>query len=125
MTLTTIATLGGLAGAALVAWRFGGPIGAGAIVGYVGGAAITGFGLARQRRVIRERPEHALRALVEAFLVKLAAIVVFVLLLVLVAPLRAALDARSFFLGFAGAVLIVLLPGTVENARILRERRAP
>jgi hypothetical protein len=63
--------------------------------------------------------------MVESFLVKLVAIVLSTSALLLVPALRAALDWRAFLVGFAGAVLVVLLPGTWENAELMRERRTP
>ena len=123
MSLTTIATLAGLAAAGLVAWRLGGSLGAGAAAGFVAGASVTLWGIARQRRVILAHPARALQTMVESFLAKLGAVVLSALLLVFVAPLRQAVDWRSFLVGFAGAVLVVLLPVTWDNARILREGR--
>ena len=125
MSLTTTATLIGLGASLFVAWRLGGALGAGASAGFVVGAAVTGWGIVRQRRVIASRPGRALQALVEGFLAKLAVIVLATLALVLVPPLGAALDWRAFLVAFAAAVLIVLLPGTWENAGLFRERRTP
>jgi hypothetical protein len=62
--------------------------------------------------------------MVEGFLAKLGAIVVATAVILAVPGVRARCDLASFLLAFAAAVLLVLLPGTFDNARILRERRA-
>jgi hypothetical protein len=124
MTLTTLTTSIGLAAAvALAAWLGGAP-GSGVLAGFCVGAAVTGWGVLRQRRVLRSYPQHAMRTMVEGFLAKLALVAVAAVLFVLVPALRQAADWRSFLLAFAAAVLLVLLPGTFDNARILKERRA-
>jgi hypothetical protein len=122
MTLTTRITLIGLAAAALLAWSLGGARGAGTIAGYLAGASITGFALARQRHVLRSAPERALQTVVEGFLLKLAAIVLAALVLATVPAVRERIDLVSFFLAFAVAALLILFPGTASNARILRGR---
>ena len=68
MTLTTRITLIGLAAAAVLAWSLGGARGAGTIAGYLAGASVTGFALARQRQVLRTAPQRALQTMVEGFL---------------------------------------------------------
>src|SRR5262249_58146028 len=102
MTLTTTAMLLGLALAAVVSWQLDGAARNGALAGATLGAAVTAWGLARQRRMIRTHPAGALRALVEGFLVKLAVIVVATLVLLLT-PLRAALHLGAFPLAFSAA----------------------
>src|SRR4029453_14661047 len=69
MTLTTTATLLGLALAGIVAWALEGADRNGTLAGAAAGAAVTAWGVARQRRAIRTRPAGALRVLVEGFLV--------------------------------------------------------
>ena len=124
MNLTNLLTLAGLAGAALLAFRRGGAQGTGVLAGYLGGAALTGALLARQRRVLVSAPQRALQSLVEGFLAKLAAVVLATLAILFVPGLREACNLATFLLAFAAAVLCVLLPGTYENARILKQRRA-
>ena len=122
MTLTTRITLIGLAAAMLLAWRLGGARGAGTIAGYLAGASITGFALARQRHVFRTAPQRSLHTMVEGFLLKLAGIVLAVIVLATVPGARERVDLLSFCLAFAVAALLALFPGTWSNARVLRER---
>jgi hypothetical protein len=79
----------------------------------------------RQRRILRASPGRALRSMVEGFLAKLVVVVAAVLAFVVFPGLREAADLRAFFLAFAGSILIVLLTGTFDNARVLRGERAP
>jgi hypothetical protein len=117
MNLTTLSTLLGLAGAALVAYRLGGAHGTGVIAGYLGGASLSLALVARQRRVLERAPQRALQTMVEGFLAKLAAIL-------FVPALRERCDLASFLLAFGAAALLALFPGTFENARRMKERRA-
>ncbi len=124
MTLTATASLIGLAAAALLAWRLGGSVGAGVLAGFLGSCAVTGWGILRQRRVLSSAPERALRVMVESFLVKLVLVLVATLGLLFIPSVRAVLDAAAFLLAFAGGVLVVLVSGTIDNAKILKTRRA-
>ncbi|HEV8114028.1 MAG TPA: hypothetical protein VGR31_14740 [Planctomycetota bacterium] len=125
MTLTTLSTLAGLGAALWIAAALGGAQGVGVLAGFLAGAAVTGACVARQRTVLRALPGRALRSMVEGFLVKLGAVVAAVLLFVVFPRIRETADVRSFFLAFAGAVLLVLFCGTIDNARLLRAERAP
>jgi hypothetical protein len=124
MNLTTLTTSLGLVAAASLAVALRGAPGMGVLTGYLAGAAVTSTFLLRQRRVLRESPRRALQTMVEGFLAKLGAIVVATAVILAVPGVRARCDLASFLLAFAAAVLLVLLPGTFDNARILRERRA-
>jgi len=120
MNLTSLSTLLGLAGAALLAFRLGGPHGTGVIAGYLGGAALTLALVARQRRVLEASPQRALQSMVEGFLAKLAAVVLATLGILFVPGLRERCDLASFLLAFGAAAVIALLAGTWANARTLR-----
>jgi hypothetical protein len=124
MTLTTLSTLAGLAAAVSLAAWLGGAEGTGVLTGFLTGAVVTGACLLRQRKVLRARPDRALRSMIEGFLVKLGAVVAVVTCFVAVPGLREIADLRSFFLAFAGSMLLLLFTGTFDNAQILRERRA-
>lgn len=123
MPWTMLATSSGLIGSGLFAWLYGGAIGAGVVTGFLAGAAVTAWGVVRQRRAIPTDPGRAMRILVEGFLVKLAAVTCFALVLGLVPRLRGALDWRAFVVAFGAAALVVLFPGTAENARLLTRGR--
>ena len=124
MNLTTKTTSIGLAAALAAAAVARGSVGTGILVGFLAGAAVTGACLARQRRVLETAPRRALQTMVEGFLAKLAAIVLLTLAILLVPGLRDRCDLAATLVAFGAAVLVVLLPGTAENARLLRERRA-
>jgi 4-hydroxybenzoate polyprenyltransferase len=124
MTLTTLSTLAGLAAALSLAAWLGGAEGTGVLTGYLAGAAVTGACFVRQRRILRERPDRALRSMIEGFLAKLLAVVALVLGFVVFPALREIADHRLFLLAFTAAMLILLFTGTFDNAQLLRERRA-
>jgi hypothetical protein len=123
MNLTILTTSIGLAAAAGLALSRGGAGGRGVIAGFVVGAAVAGASVVRQRRVLRATPGRALQTMVEGFLAKLAAVVVAAVALALIPPLRERVEPGSFLLAFGGAVLLVLVPGTFDNARVLGEKR--
>jgi hypothetical protein len=120
MNLTTLTTSLGLAAAASLAALLRGAHGVGVLAGYVAGAGVTSALLVRQRRVLSVAPKRALQTMVEGFLAKLVAIVGLTAVILLVPGLRERCDLAYALLAFGAAVLIVLLPGTFENARILR-----
>ena len=120
MNLTTLSTLLGLAGAALVAYRVGGAHGTGVIAGYLGGASLALALVARQRRLLATAPQRALQTMVEGFLAKLAAVVLATLAILFVPGLRQGCDLACFLLAFGAAAVIALLAGTWANARVLR-----
>jgi hypothetical protein len=120
MTLTTLSTLAGLAAALSLAAWLGGAEGTGVLAGFLAGAALTGACLLRQRRILRALPGRALRSMVEGFLVKLGAVVLAVLCFVVFPAVRGTVDVRTFFLAFAGSILLVLFTGTYDNAQVLR-----
>lgn len=124
MNLTTLTTSLGLVAAASLAALLRGAPGMGVLTGYVAGAAVTSALLVRQRRVLASSPRRALQTMVEGFLAKLGAIVALTAAILLVPGLRDRCDLAATLVAFGAAVLIVLLPGTFENARLLRERRA-
>jgi hypothetical protein len=124
MTLTTLSTLAGLGAALSLAFWLGGAEGTGVLTGYLAGASVTGACFVRQRRIVSERPDRALRSMVEGFLAKLGAVVAVVLAFVLFPALREIADLRTFLLAFTGSMLLLLFTGTFDNAQLLRERRA-
>jgi hypothetical protein len=124
MTLTTLSTLAGLAAALSLAAWLGGAQGTGVLTGFLAGSTVTGACLMRQRKVLLARPDRALRSMIEGFLVKLGAVVAVVIAFAAFPALREIADLRSFFLAFAGSMLLLLFTGTFDNAQLLRERRA-
>ena len=125
MTRTTLATLLGTGLAAVVAWRLGGREGVGVLAGGVLAASVTTFGLARQRRELARDPKRVTHAMVSGMLLKLVALLVGALSLRFLEPLAARADWQSFVLAFVATSVVVLIPGAFDNARVLRESRAP
>lgn len=124
MTRTTLGTLVGLAIASLVAWQLGGSLGLGVMVGFVFGATITGLTLLYQRRVMLSHPGRLMQAMLHSFLFKLAVLLLGALSLRFIQPAAERADWRSFLVAFAGAALIVLILGTLDNLRTLKEGRS-
>ena len=119
---TTTGLLIGLAVAAALAWRLEGPVAAGVLLGYLLGAALSGLGVAWQCHWLQRQPARLLRAQLEAFLVKLAALTVFALAFRFVGVLAERVDWRAFVVAFAAAVALLLPLGTWETARRLGRR---
>lgn len=126
MTLTTGATLLGLAAIAAVAWSVGGTAGTGVLAGGLLAASVTVFGLAWQRHLMRTDPKRALGSVAVGFLVKLGALGLGAACLRFVEPVAARADWQSFVLAFVGLAVFVLILGTLDNLRWqrLRERDA-
>jgi len=122
--LTTIAILLGLCVAAVVAWQLGGPLGGGVLAGFVVGAGISALGIAYQRHVARTSPHAGMQALVIPFLAKLAALGVGVLAFRFLEPVARWADWRSFLVAFAAGAVWVVVSGTVDATRVLRQQRA-
>jgi hypothetical protein len=95
------------------------------IAGGLLAASATVFGLAWQRHVLRTDPARALGAMGAAFLLKLAALGLGAAGLRYVEPASARADWQGFALAFVAMAVVVLIPGTFDNARLLREKRAP
>ena len=124
MTPTTTATLLGVGIAAAVAWQLGGSTGAGVLAGGLVAALVTGVGLLWQRSLLRRSPRMVMGAVAVGFLLKLAVLAAGGLLLRFVEPLGARADWQAFVLAFVAIAVVVLIPGTFENARALRGSRA-
>ena len=122
MKLLVPGTLCATAIAAAVAWRLGGPEGVGVAVGATAGAGISLIGHQWQQHALRTRPEKAMGAMVLGFLVKLAVVLLGALAFRFVEPAAATCDWRAFVLAFAAGVLAVMVLGTLDSARGMRNR---
>jgi hypothetical protein len=114
---TTIAILVGGALAALVGWQLGGPQGVGVLAGFLCGASVSGLCAARQRQVLRQRPELLMRVMAESFLFKLAMLLMGALAFRFVEAAAARVDWRSFLLSYVGALLLVVGAATLGSLR--------
>lgn len=124
MTPTNLATLLGVGLAAAVAWQLGGSTGTGVMLGGLVAAIVTGLGLLWQRNLLRRSPRLVMGALAAGFLLKLVVLASIGMLLRFNEPLGARADWQAFVLAFVAIAVIVLIPGTFENARVLRGSRA-
>lgn len=116
----SIAALAGAAAAAAVAWRLGGAAGVGVAGGYLLGAAVTLWGVERQRVAAATRPARLWQAFGAAFLAKLGALLAAALLLRFVPALAETCDWRAFLVAYGAACVLVLLCGMREVASSLR-----
>jgi len=121
MTRTTLGILFGLGLAALVASRFEGARAAGVLGGYLLGAAVAIVAALWQRHCMRLDVTRAMRAALEAFLMKLGVALLAVVTLRFVEPAGSALDWQAFLLAYAGAALLALFFATFETSRALKE----
>lgn len=121
---TTLVLLATLAVAGVLAWMQGGAVGGGILCGALAGAALTGLSVLRLRHAARYRPQQIFRAMVEGFLAKLAVLLFGALAFRGIDQLAARIDSKAFLLTFVSVALVILIPGTIESARILSARRA-
>lgn len=121
MTRTNLGILLGLAVAAFVASRLDGARAAGTLGGYLLGGGIGLVSVAWQRHQIRLHVGRAMRASLQAFLMKLFVALAGVLVLRFVEPAGRVLDWRAFLLAYTAAALLALALSTLETSRALKE----
>jgi hypothetical protein len=124
MTPTNLAASIGVGLAAAVAWQLGGSAGMGVMLGGLCAAVATGLGLAWQRSLLRRSPRLVMGAIAAGFLLKLVVLAAGGLFLRFHEASRARADWQAFALAFVAIAVVVLIPGTFENARALRGSRA-
>ena len=100
-----LAPLAGLPVAALVAWRLGGAVGAGALLGATLALALATGGSAWGQWAALHRPKQFMQVFVVAFLAKLFVLTTGALLLRFADEFGAHVDWTAYLLGFASAVL--------------------
>lgn len=122
MIRLTLASLVGLLAALAAAWRLGGTLGSGVLVGFLLGAALSGLGVLYQRHLLITHPERSLTAFVATFLVKLVLLVLGGLAFRFVDAAAARADWRSFLVAFAVAVVVVLPLGTLDAVQSFRRQ---
>ncbi len=123
MTRTSIAIFAGLGLAAVVASRLDAELATGVLAGYLFGSTLGLLGLAWQRHVLRTHPARAFTALGQAFLFKLAGMLMGVLALRFLQPAAAVADWRSFALAYATGVFLCVVLGSFETLRTLTQRQ--
>lgn len=126
MTLprTCFGLAAGLSLVAALAWRLGGTVGTGALLGYLLGAGLSGLGVAWQAHWLQRNAARAGQAQIEAIGAKFLAVAVFALAFRYVEPLAQSVDWQAFLLAFAAAVLLVLPLSTWDLSKLIASGRA-
>lgn len=119
MSRLALGLLLALASTTLVAWRLGGVLAGGVWLGGLAGAGIAGLCVLWQKHVLATQPRAALKAVMEGFLAKLAALLIGALALRYVEVLAERADWRAFAVSFAGAACVVLALGLSDLLRPL------
>ena len=122
MIRLSLVTLAGLGVTCVVAWRLGGTVGTGCLLGFLLGAGMCGLGVLHQRHVLLTQPSKSMQALAVSFLAKLIVLVSGALVFRFVEAAAARADWRSFLITFAAAVAIVLPLGTFDAARAFEKK---
>lgn len=117
---STLSLLFGALGVVL-AFVPGGNLGLGLGAGLILGASLSGFGVAAQKRLARTRAAYVLPALATSFMLKLAALFVATFVFLRFPQTAERFDPLTTLLAFAFAAMAVLLTGTVEVSRLLRQ----
>jgi len=130
MTLpkTTFGLAAGMLVVSAVAWRLGGPLASGALLGYGLGAFLAGVAVAWQAHWLRVQPARVQRAQIEGFVIKAAAAAVFTLIVRYVPQLAETVSWRAFLLAFCAPAVLVLPLATWDLSKFLAKRahsRAP
>lgn len=123
MNTSTVAALIGLAAALAVGWALAGTAGNGVVLGYLAGALVTGATLVWQRHELAHRPERLLATALTGFTIKLAAVLGGALFLRYFEPAAHFFDWKSFLIAFATSAILILIPGTIDNVRMLSIQR--
>ena len=121
MTLprTTLGLAAGMLVVAALAWRLGGTLAAGALLGYALGAFLSGVGVAWQAHWLRVQPGRVQRAQIESFSIKIAAAVFFTLIVREVPQLAETVSWRAFLLAFCAPAVLVLPLATWDLSKFL------
>lgn len=98
----------------------GGNLGLGLAAGLILGACLSGFGVLGQKRLVRTRAAYVLPALAASFMLKLAALFVATFVFLRFPETAERFDPMATLLAFAFSAMVVLLAGTVEVSRLLR-----
>jgi hypothetical protein len=122
MTTQFAGALLGTAAAALYAWQAGGAVGAGALVGFLLGASLTGFGNLWQEHTARRTPALAMRTFVLCFAGKLAVLGLLVLAGLMVPAFAERVALVPLVLAFALAVGLIDVLRGVDGYFSLRAR---
>jgi hypothetical protein len=117
MTRTLLATSLCIAVGALLAWRIGGVVGRGVLIGAVTGGLVASVGVALQLKIARTAPKRLMGAMAVAFCMKLLAALLGAVTLRFVPFAASRGDWESFLLSFAACAVIVMLIGLRDLLR--------
>ena len=118
MIRTTITTVLVLGLAALLAWRLGGIVGAGVLVGALGGTTIASVGASLQLKIAKTAPKRLFSAFTVGFLLKMFAALAGALALRYLPEAAALCDWQSFLLAFAVGAVCVMMAGISDLVRL-------
>ncbi len=118
MTRTLIATLLSLSAAAYVAWSMGGVLGAGVLIGGLGGASAASVGVLLQVNIAKTAPKRLFGAMVAAFMIKMFAALAGALAFRYVEAAAARADWQTFLISFALSAAIVMMAGIFDLMRL-------
>ncbi len=118
MTRTLIATLLSLSAAAYVAWSMGGVLGAGVLIGGLGGASAASVGVLLQVNIAKTAPKRLFGAMVAAFMIKMFAALAGALAFRYVEAAAARADWQTFLISFALSAVIVMMAGIFDLMRL-------
>lgn len=124
MTLpkTTLGLAGGLLVVAAVAWRLGGSVGTGVVLGYALGAFLAGVAVAWQAHWLRVQPARAQRAQIEGFAIKIMAAAMFTLIVRYTPQLEASVNWRAFLMAFCAPTVLVLPLSTWDLSNFIARK---
>jgi len=111
--------------AVAVAWKLGGVLGNGVLVGFATGAGLGGLGVLYQRHIMRTRPERAFHAFAALALAKLAVLLVGGVTLRFLQATQDLVHWKSFLIAYAATVALIVPLGTVGALRNLRTQVPP
>ncbi len=122
MIRTTITTVFVLGLAALIAWRLGGVVGTGVLVGALGGATVASVGASLQHKIAKTAPKRLFSAFTVGFLLKMLAAFAGALALRYLPEAAARCDWQSFLLAFAVCAVCVMIAGMSDLMKIGAQR---
>ncbi len=121
MSKSLLGTLLGLAIAVLVSFRWEGAQRFGVWSGYLLGAGVGCAIVGWQAKAFRQTPHKAMQVLGLGFLLKITAVGLMGILIYSVPAIHERLDAMTFLIAAAAGMFVLLLLGTVENAKVLEQ----
>ena len=118
MTRTLITTLLTLSAAAFIAWSMGGVLGAGVLIGGLGGASAASVGVLLQVNIAKTAPKRLFGAMTAAFMIKMFAALAGALAFRYVEAAAARADWQTFLISFALSAVIVMMAGIFDLMRL-------